>query len=55
MAQDNNASEKIKTFLATPRPMLIDGEWVGSSSEEMISALNPATGERIAKSVIVVL
>ena len=50
MARDSNASEKIRTFLATPRPMLIDGEWVEAASKEMISVLNPATGERIALS-----
>ena len=54
MAQEQTVSEKISQkiskFLATPRPMLINGEWVMSASGETIPALNPATGEQIARS-----
>ena len=48
MAQEPAVSEKISRFLATPRPMLINGDWVASASGETIPALNPATGEQIA-------
>ncbi len=48
MALEHKASEKVSRFPATPRPMLINGEWVEAASGETIPALNPATGEQIA-------
>ena len=50
MAQDADVSDKIRNFLATPRPMLINGEWVEGVGGETIPVLNPATGEQIATS-----
>ena len=50
MVQDMNVSAEISAFLASPRLMLIDGEWVPSASGETIPALNPATAEPIAVS-----
>ena len=47
MAQAPKVNEKINRFLATPRPMLINGDWAPSASGETIPALNPATGEQI--------
>lgn len=41
-------TSKIEAFLAKTRPMLIGGEWVGSSSGETLEIVNPATEERIA-------
>ena len=50
MVQDVNMSDNIRNFLATPRPMLIGGEWVEASGGETMPVLNPASGEQIATS-----
>lgn len=39
---------EVTRFLAAPRKMLIDGEWVESSSAETIPVEDPATGQIIA-------
>ena len=41
-------SAATRQFLQQPRPMLIDGKWVESSSGETIRSLDPGTGQPIA-------
>ncbi|MBX3745993.1 MAG: aldehyde dehydrogenase family protein [Verrucomicrobiae bacterium] len=39
----------IVAFLASPRPLLIDGEWVEAASGRTFDTFNPATGEVLAR------
>jgi phenylacetaldehyde dehydrogenase len=41
--------EEVRTFIATTRPMLIDGQWVQSESGASFNVHNPATGEVLAQ------
>jgi phenylacetaldehyde dehydrogenase len=39
---------EVHKFLATPRKMLIDGQWVDAASGRSFAVYDPATGEVIA-------
>ena len=41
--------DDVREFLATPRPMLIGGEWVNAETGNNFSVYNPATGEELAQ------
>lgn len=41
-------SEATRQFLAVPRPMLIDGEWVQAMSGRMLPVFDPSSGEQLA-------
>ncbi len=43
------ASPKVKAWLAAPRPMLIDGDWVFAKSGKTFQVLDPATASPLAK------
>ncbi|RUP08003.1 aldehyde dehydrogenase family protein [Hyphomicrobium sp.] len=40
--------DKLANWLATPRPMLIDGKWTPAQSGKTFAVYDPATGEKIA-------
>ena len=42
-------SQKAKDFLASPKKMLLNGQWVDSASGKTFPVYNPATGEVIAQ------
>ncbi|MGF1544452.1 MAG: aldehyde dehydrogenase family protein [Parvularculaceae bacterium] len=42
------ASQKVREWLATPRRMLIDGEWVAAQSGKTFDVLDPASAMKIA-------
>jgi len=44
-AVDARAAAAVRSFLATPRRMLVDGRWTGSESGNRMPSLDPATGE----------
>jgi phenylacetaldehyde dehydrogenase len=39
----------VENFVGTPRKMLIDGQWVAAASGKTFDAINPATGETLAR------
>ena len=41
--------DRVTSFLATPRKMLIDGKWVAARSGKNFDVFNPATGEVMAR------
>ncbi len=42
-------SQKAKDFLASPKKMLLNGQWVESASGKTFPVYNPATGEEMAQ------
>ncbi len=42
-------AEKTKNFIASPRKMLLDGQWVASASGRVFDSLDPATGKVITR------
>jgi len=42
-------SEKVRSFLSSPRNMLIGGEWVAAASGKTFPVYDPSTGEEIAQ------
>ena len=44
-----DTARRTTSYLATPRPMLIGGEWVGAASGETIEVEDPATGQVIGQ------
>jgi len=49
MAAAASLHREVSSFLARPRPMLIDGRWVDATSGGSFDTLDPATGERLAQ------
>ncbi len=43
------ASPAVQAFLASPRPMLIDGQWVEAASGRTFPVYDPATGAKMAR------
>ncbi|MDX3899142.1 MAG: aldehyde dehydrogenase family protein [Sphingobium sp.] len=41
------AEQKVDTWLASTRPMLIDGDWVEAAGGAVKETINPATGQRL--------
>ena len=41
--------DRVKDFIASPRKLLIDGQWVEAASGKTFSTFNPATGEVLAQ------
>ena len=44
-----STEQKVQTFLAEPRKMLINGQWVDSASGKTFQTFNPATGSILAE------
>jgi phenylacetaldehyde dehydrogenase len=42
-----SAEKKVTKWLATTRPMLIDGEWVHAQDNATVDSINPATGLKL--------
>ncbi len=42
-------NDRVSSFLAAPRKMLIDGKWVAAQSGKNFDVFNPATGEVMAR------
>ena len=42
-------SSQVSEFLASPRQMLINGQWVDAASGKTFAVENPATGDEIAQ------
>ena len=41
--------DRVKAFIASPRKLLIDGQWVEAASVKTFPSFNPATGEVLAQ------
>lgn len=41
--------QRVKSFISSPRKMLIDGNWVNAASNKTFSTFNPATGDILAQ------
>jgi hypothetical protein len=41
--------DRVKGFIASPRKLLIDGQWVEAASGKIFPTFNPATGEVLAQ------
>ena len=48
-AQTIPVNERVSSYVAKARPMLINGQWVGAASGKTFPTYNPATGEVLAQ------